>query len=504
MRFPLGRTPLLFVSLCLFAASARAQSPVPLGMNLSAVTDWSSEIVFVDAFKSSRPWISQATGKAWGMGGDLAFDDKGWVKKLAPGQYAEALMFVEIDGRFPTGKYVCTYEGSGEIEFHNAGKVTGKGRNRLEVDVNPDKAFLSLRLTKTDPKNPVRNIAVRKAEHGQARFYPDFLKRYEGFKVVRFMDWLRTNDSKQEKWAERALITDSTQGANKGVCVEYCVELANTLKVDPWFCLPHLADDDYVRQFATLVKKQLKPDRKVYVEYSNETWNGQFEQARYCARKGKELKLSDNEYEGQLRYSAQRSVEIFKIFADVFGGTDRLVRVIAAHGANPWTGTTAMEWKEAYKEADAIAIAPYWGNSFGDPKTADRVSAMSVDALLDGCAKQIAENRAVNEKYVGEAKKRNLKLITYEAGQHLAGVAGSENNEKLMALFHEANRHARMKDLYLEDLKNWQEVGGELWCAFSSVGRYTKWGSWGALEHFDQDEKTAPKFQALREYLRKK
>ena len=51
-----------------------------------------------------------------------------------------------------------------------------------------------------------------------------------------------------------------------------------------------------------------------------------------------------------------------------------------------------------------------------------------------------------------------------------------------MRLFHDANRHPRMKELYLEDLKNWQEIGGSTFCVFSSMGLYTKWGSWGVME----------------------
>jgi hypothetical protein len=59
-----------------------------------------------------------------------------------------------------------------------------------------------------------------------------------------------------------------------------------------------------------------------------------------------------------------------------------------------------------------------------------------------------------------------------------------------------------MKELYLEDLKNWQEIGGSTFCVFSSVGKYTKWGSWGVMEWSDQKETEAPKMMALREFLK--
>src|SRR5262245_1321328 len=361
-----------------------------------------------------------------------------------------------IGNHYPGGKYICLFDGNGELEFSNAAQGKPAGKGRYAVDVDPARGFIALRVRKTDPKSPIKNIRLVKAEHEKTQqtqpFSPDLLKRYKGFQVIRFMDWQRTNNSKIEKWDQRALPTDATQASEKGVALEYCVQLANTLDADPWLCIPHKADDDYVRQFAALVKKQLNPKRKVYVEYSNETWNTIFDQAKYCKEKGLALGLSTNEYEAQLRYSAQRSVEIFKIFEKEFGGKDRLVRVLCAHSANPWTGTTTMDWKQASKSADAIAIAPYFGNAYGDAKTADKVAEMSVDELLDGCKKMIADNRKKNETYAAEAKKRGLKLMAYESGQHLAGVGGAENNEKLTNLFHAANRHPRMKELYLEDL----------------------------------------------------
>ena len=485
---------------------AAADPPFPMSMNLAGIADWSSEIIFVDAFKASRPWTSQKEGAGFGEGGPLELNARGWVKKLDGKQFAEAMLHVDIGGHYPGGKYVCLFDGKGELEFSNAGQGTPAGPNRYAVEVDAPRGFIAVRVRKTDPKNPVRNIRLVKAEYEKSYerepFLPEFVKRYQGFQVIRFMDWQKTNNSKDEKWADRPRVDDATQAGQNGVALEYCMQFANTLNADPWLCIPHKADDDYVRNFAKFVKEKLNPKLKVYVEYSNETWNTIFEQATYCRDKGLATGLSTNPYEAQIRYSAQRSGEVFKIFEEVFGGTDRLVRVLAAHAAHPWTGTTAMDWKDAFKGADAIAIAPYFGNAYGDPKTADKVMAMTVDDLLDGCKKMIADNKKTNETYAAEAKKRNLKLMTYESGQHLVGYAGAQDNEKLMRLFHEANRHPRMRELYLEDLKNWQEIGGSTYSVFSSMGLYTKWGSWGVLEHRDQDPDQVPKMKAIREFMK--
>src|SRR5262249_12813438 len=200
----------------------------------------------------------------------------------------------------------------------------------------------------------------------------------------------------------------------------------------------------------------------------------------------------------------QRSVEVFRIWEKAFGGNKRLVRVLATQSANPWTGSTVLDWKDAHKSADAVAIAPYFGYRFGNPKTADKVAAMSAAELVKELAKDVEDNMKILSNYAELASKRKLQLMAYEGGQHLAGYQGAENNDKLTKLFHEANRHPKMKELYLADLKNWQQAGGGLFCVFSSMGTYSKWGSWGVLEHTAQDDKEAPKYQALREYLDRK
>src|SRR5262245_55124083 len=340
------------------AAPLAAETPAkpPLGMNLSGVVDWSSEIVFVDAFKAARTWISQEKGKGWGKGPALDLDSKGNVRSLKENQYAETVVWTDFGKRYPEGTFTCLFDGEGDIDFTGDAKIAVRAKRQMgvyQVEVKANTGACFLRITRTNPKDPVRNIRLIlpgfEKTHQKEPFHPDFLKRWKGFVVFRFMDWQRTNGSKLIEWADRATPAHHTQALAGGVAVEYLIELCNQLKIDPWFCMPHLASDDFVRQFAKLVKSRLDPKRRVYVEYSNECWNGQFAQARYCAAQGKKLGLSQNAYEGQLRYYSRRSVEVFRLWEKEFGGRDRLVRVLAAQSANPWTGSTVADWKDAHK-----------------------------------------------------------------------------------------------------------------------------------------------------------
>lgn len=55
-----------------------------------------------------------------------------------------------------------------------------------------------------------------------------------------------------------------------GFPLEWMVTLANHVGAAPYFNLNHMSDDDYHRSFAQQVKATLRPDVKVYVEWSNE------------------------------------------------------------------------------------------------------------------------------------------------------------------------------------------------------------------------------------------
>ena len=95
-----------------------------------------------------------------------------------------------------------------------------------------------------------------------------------------------TNSATQVQWSDRPVRGNDPA---LGVPLEDMIELANTLGADPWFNIPHTASDDWITQFATLVKTTLRPDVTVYIEWSNEVWNSLFAQYAYSAAKGAAL-----------------------------------------------------------------------------------------------------------------------------------------------------------------------------------------------------------------------
>lgn len=503
------RLTILFVCFCslLIKKNAHAQSThAPVGLNLAGVVDWSTQLVFVDVFKQSRAWIPQrVSGGAWDTGEPLSLTNEGWIAALASGQAAGTLMTRDLASHYPAGQYVCLYDGEGQIEFGFDAAVASRQAGRIVLNVTPGNGGIYLKIIATNAANPIRNIRVLmpgfESTYQSQPFHPTFLEKIKRFKVLRFMDWGNTNNSPIIKWEQRATTSYVSQGHSRGVALEYMIQLANTLGIAPWFCLPHQADDEYVRQFALLVKNTLAPNLKAYIEYSNEVWNSQFAQASYAQTRGSALGLSTNAFEAQLRFYSRRAVEIFKICAEVFQGNSRLVRVLAAQSANPFTGMTIMDWKSASQFADALAIAPYFGGYLGSPQMQTRVQSMAVNQILDSCAVDIVRALAQALDNKKNANTRGLQLVAYEAGQHLVGHGGVENNQTITDLFQAANRHARMKSLYLDYLQRWDNMGGGVIAMFSSIGLYSKWGNWGLLEWQEQAVAAAPKYEAVLQFL---
>jgi hypothetical protein len=314
------------------------------------------------------------------------------------------------------------------------------------------------------------------------------------------MSWQRINDSTESRWADRAKPDDARFDA-KGVAVEVMVDLANQLDMAPWFCMPHLADDTYVTEFAKIVKARLAPHLKIYIEHSNELWNFIFRQTRHLRDEAQAARIS------QAAAIARRSVKMFRQWQEVFGGRERLVRVLPSQAANPDLSDQILRHDEAYKQADVLAIAPYIPGDVqpqGSGMTATQVERWTVDMLLDYLEEKalpIATAAMKGQKAV--ADKYGLKLVAYEGGQHLVGVLGVENNETVTRLLHAANAHPRMGKLYDRYYEAWEQAGGDLHCHFHSVGTWSKWGSWGLLRHAYEDPKQSPKFMSTMRWARK-
>lgn len=495
-------------------------SNAQVGMNPPGIGDTCPQLVFVDIFKAARPWCTRnADGSGpWDSSVSVPLESHGYPREVPfrgadhPAQIVHTLMAREIQGHYPAGTYTFSFEGEGEVELsYDSGSRRFTQAGKYKIQVNPSDAGIALTILRSERSNPLRNIKMIMPGFSVTAdsdpFYPVFLARIKPFKVLRFMDFQHINNSLIQRWDQRKTPDMPIQSGEEGVAVEYLIDLCNRVDSDPWFCIPHLADDDYARQLARLVRIRLKRGRTVYLEYSNELWNSLFRQSKWVQERGLQEGLGGGDgYAAGLQFAARRSLELFRIMEDELGPGFPIIKILSSQAANSWTGRQMLQvvrnplLNPRNVKVDALAVGTYVGNDIADELGAQGdVAAVSMNEIFkmlqERLEKQTAlwirENRKVADEY-------GVRLFAYEGGQHLAAnkPAYRDNStltEKLVA----ANRDPRMGDLYCKLLEKWRQAGGRLFMAFSFVGLPGKYGSWGLLEWMDQPEEDAPKFHAV-------
>jgi hypothetical protein len=305
---------------------------------------------------------------------------------------------------------------------------------------------------------------------------PQFLQDLAPFHVIRFMDWNLTNQTNnvQATWSTRKKKTDS-QG--EAVAFEWQIDLCNRTKKDYWINVPHEASAAHWTSLAQLIRDQLDGSLRVYVEYSNEVWNGAFPQNGYAASQANALGLAGSNPSAS--YTVYEAVRIFEAFEAVFGkGNPRLVKVLAGQAA--WTGP-CLAHVAALGDAkinpnktrpDVYAVAPYVvGNT-----TAALTSA-------------IPEASKWTRESAQCALTANLPLISYEGGSD----SFSAPHDGCRAIMHEpAMRHFYAS--YLDAL-----VASGMKGPFM---QYTHSGTcWGLKEKTSDALSASPKYQGVLDWV---
>lgn len=494
--------------------AVRGTTPIParsnlVGTNPSGIAYYSRQFPFADMMKSGSGWTSRDDKGVTGAPFPAMTAD-GYPAALAPGQRATSAVGWG-DANYPVGRYVVLWDGVGKVSVPTrSAKVVESSAQRLAVDVGDNSEPLLVSIDQTSAAQPVRNLRFlwpgTEATYARQPFTPEFLRRTAPFSNLRFMDWGRTNGSAVVEWADRSQVGDLTYAdAKGGVPLEVMIELANTLRVDPWFCIPHQASDDYVLRFAGLLRDKLDPSLRPHIEYSNEMWNAGFEQTKWGNAKSDALGLPRPSGMPSAFY-AERSARIFGLVRQVYGPVDsqRLVRVIAGQAAWSRFLEEALAWKSTAASADVMAIAPYFNlGASADPKNVDATLKRSADQIVDEMVTAIdGEVTVWVTASAALAKKHGLRLMAYEAGPHLTSSHfPAERIDAVTALFTSANRHPRMRAVYARYFGLWAAKGGQTMNQYNDIGGWSKWGSWGAMEYLLQPVETAPKYMGLMDVI---
>ncbi len=523
-----------------------------LGMGLNGLADWSTQHPFLDLMKTARDWTGHLPGQWGGYEGEALraaghVGPDGWPLSLPEGiEKLETLILTDQppEAEHLRGDYVLTYEGKAEISLGGRARRIRYEEGRITFSYEPGDGSVGIALTSIDAADPIRDIHVVREDmrplwEAGAIFNPDWIEKIRDLRSLRFMDWMVTNGSLISRWDDRPRVDDMTWTV-WGVPLPVMIELANRIGADPWFNIPHLADDDYVRNFAEAVRDGLNPGLKAHVEFSNEVWNRVFPQADWAAQQA-EARWGATDT-GWAQFYAMRAAQVMNIWTDVFGddADDRLVRVVSTHTGWPGMEENILTAPLAYLELgqmpqesfDAYAITGYFGYDLGGEAMArkvDRWLSRAEEAARDAGERQGLQRVALRE-YVRESQfdrafasaalelergslrqltdevfpyhasaagKAGLRLVMYEGGTHVVGHGARLEDERLTRFFVEFSYTPEMARLYDILLSGWVEAGGTLFNAFVDVSGPSKFGSWGSLRHLDDSN---PRWDMLMVY----
>jgi hypothetical protein len=514
---------------------------------LNGISDWSTQHPFIDLMKSARPWVGHLPNQWGGISFEElvrsgVLNENGWPTSVpAATTRLEALILTDQpqDALHLAGRYHVFFDGSGKLEVAGLGHVQQREPGKLVFTYQPGEGSVGISISETDANDPIRNIRVVKEEHLElfkrgVLFNPAWIRRIGQVNSVRFMDWMNTNNSSVVHWSDMPNNRDFSY-TWRGVPLGVMIALANEIDANPWFTLPHQADDAAVQRFAETVLDTLEPERIAYVEYSNEVWNHLFEQAHWAGRQA-EARWGDVNG-GWMQLYGLRAAQVMAIWTEVFGGAadGRLERVVAVQTGWPGLETFVLYGERVREDLgfdpidvfDAYAVTGYFGGELGEPelvaKLLNEAEALAVQAgsskasSRDTLHDYVSQNelRAVNQAAADMVRNGSLReltealwpyhaevahdakldLIMYEGGTHATPNWESVEDERLVTFLIEFNYSNEIAALYREALTSWSRISGNPFNAFVDVAPPSQWGSWGALRHLDD---TNPRWDALR------
>ena len=497
-------------------AQAGGKPSYSLGISLEAISY--GERAFADMFKGdARIWFPDTMDPGPVDGNGMPTSDFNL--------FALDGAYVRETGGFQ-GTYALYFNGQAQVAAQGGelrGQYYDPGQNltaaRLVVrDPYPSIwfEFRETRRTADSPANTgvtglrlMRPIRIGSSESypPEAVFTEEFLALHNRGEVLRFMDFTATNGNIQREWSDRHTPEDLTffgdqdpgywwQG--KGAPWEYAVLLANTLDKDVWVNVPTLASDDYVARLADLLAATLEPERKIYVEYSNEIWNfgfpqwGQVQQlvdADLAADPATSINYdgtvktggSETDYGiGVPRYWARRILQISDIFRDRFGDAAMLTRVRPLFETQAawqhWIATGLIFLDSYYNNGDGSAhtihprpVRSYlWGGGgsgyvHGMPEGLTDDPQATVDDIFAGYERAWPEQYRTMAADVHWLSAFGLKRVAYEGGTGLDDFAAAESAVQ------QAQMDPRMEAVYRKAVDIFFEAGGDLYVTFLGV-----------------------------------
>jgi hypothetical protein len=518
-------------------AAANASDLVPLqrrvptiGMNLegAGLTYYGTSFPFIDRMRTGGTW--SAKDRSWNNlpDGTVVINPQTGLPAGQASNVAQIQTLFAIDPAPLPGpdRYVITWEGAGVARMgNNLARNEKVGDHSYTFDYTGREATATITLTDLDNRDPLRSLHLVRVDQlaqfkaGQI-FSPDFLARVSQWSVIRFMDWGRTNGSQVVDWSQ---MPDARSAWDqKGVPLSIMVALANAADRDMWYCIPAHANDAFVRQALAYIRDHLDASHTLHLEYSNEVWNGGFEQYHYAAAQGlalgQQLKLAKPI--GAMEWYGYRSAQIAKLTDEVYGvdSRRRVKNVVAPQ--TYWIGLEGYIWDGIKLSRlgtpgslfEEYAVTTYFGQSFGGGSDADKAMVLGwarqgpagLDAVFRELSTggQLSDNSSLDNLkkplayHARVAKRLGLDLVAYEGGHHLTALGyANKDQDDVVAFIDRIVNDPRMGQLYTQMVDEFGAVGGKTLVAFNDVGGVSKFGAWGINDTIYQQH--SPRYDAL-------
>lgn len=482
------------------AAPAVATVPaMQIGMNLGPPAYWTSEWPFADLVQSTGTLVATNMPNWFQLdapGSPLPLDSTG-----RPGPVPARAMLGAVlqigSPRLPIGAYDCRVSPDWRVSATDAWTLIGSadapgGRFGMRIENPEPKAPLTIYLHPKRDGVRLDRLSCRMQGIAEAEtFNPRFLAEARPFRVLRFMDWMFTNVAGHRRWKDRTTPTSFSQVQPGGVAIEHMVALANLLDADPWFTLPIDADPDYYRSFAEYVRDNLRPDRRAYVELSNEVWNTAFPQSKFAKAEGQKRYPAAQPDEATDYYYADRVREVMDQWTQVFGPRrDRIVRVLGSQAVYKARIERTIGHGDVARHVDALTTAAYFGTDGSRQPTL--TGKAKVDAIYADGPRLVDET--IGYAKIGKeiAARYGLRFIAYEGGPGFTAPATVYRTD-----IQAVEQDPRMEALYRSFLQRWKNEIGDLLVVFTNVATDSHGNLFGHRKYTGQPLSEAPKARAV-------
>lgn len=514
-----------------------------IGMNLSGISYWSREVPFSNLMMQAAPWSS--TDLDWQLGQPnhntevaekLTVDANGYPDYLPQSVSGKAKMQIlkttiawDNGGILPKGIYTILYDGIGEIEPYGTDKIViqNKSQGKITFELTQSKfdaaydcqecGSFGIILRKSEKSNPIKNIRVLmpnvKETDANYPFNSSFLERLKPFASIRFMNWNVAYTSSEQHWAERRQPTHYTQFnaewntySSKSVAYEYVIRLCNVLNRDMWLNIPYAADSNYIYQLSKLVKDNLNPKLKIYLEYGNEVWNSDvaFSEQYNFVKNNAPSNLQDHQY--RYAYFSKKMFDAFAAYTPAVASA-KVTRVLSGQQANKTVlerSIKGLSFIGGAGQFDKGAVTGYlFGNELFNAKLSEVSTVTDVAKLVREESQKSADWIAENANTLQQMGKD---LLIYEGGVH-SFVTYPQGNIEAAPSYAKAvwkfNKDTSMYNIYTEWLQKIDKnpnITQNMAFALSEWD-YAHYGGLGHLSNiFETNLQKQPKYKALIDY----